>query len=125
MRVQLLGSVGVIGSDRQVVALSGERERTLLATLALGVGRPVSASRLTEGRPPRPPRTTGPKSTSRTCARGSLQPGQQKASNRFRTGTRCRRSGRVNSSNRVAPTPMHMDTPWLEQRAGAALVNSE
>jgi hypothetical protein len=35
MRYRLLGSVEVISTDRQVVALSGERERTLLATLAL------------------------------------------------------------------------------------------
>jgi DNA-binding SARP family transcriptional activator len=46
MRFRLLGSVEVIGTDRQVVALSGERERTLLATLALGAGRPVSVFRL-------------------------------------------------------------------------------
>jgi DNA-binding SARP family transcriptional activator/tetratricopeptide (TPR) repeat protein len=38
--------VEVIGADAQVVALSGERERTLLATLALGAGQPVSVSRL-------------------------------------------------------------------------------
>jgi DNA-binding SARP family transcriptional activator len=38
--------VEVIGPDDRVVALSGERERTLLATLVLGAGQPVSVSRL-------------------------------------------------------------------------------
>jgi DNA-binding SARP family transcriptional activator/tetratricopeptide (TPR) repeat protein len=38
--------VEVIGADGEVVALSGERERTLLATLVLGAGQPVSVSRL-------------------------------------------------------------------------------
>jgi predicted ATPase/DNA-binding SARP family transcriptional activator len=46
MRYRLLGPVEVIGADRQVVALSGDRERTLLATLAFGAGQPVSVSRL-------------------------------------------------------------------------------
>jgi DNA-binding SARP family transcriptional activator/tetratricopeptide (TPR) repeat protein len=46
MRYRLLGSVEVIGADGEVVALSGERERTLLATLVLGAGQPVSVSRL-------------------------------------------------------------------------------
>jgi DNA-binding SARP family transcriptional activator/tetratricopeptide (TPR) repeat protein len=46
MHYRLLGAVGVIGADGQVVALSGERERTLLATLALGGGQPVSVPRL-------------------------------------------------------------------------------
>ena len=46
MRYRLLGSVEVIGADGQVVGLSGERERTLLATLVLGAGQPVSVSRL-------------------------------------------------------------------------------
>jgi DNA-binding SARP family transcriptional activator/tetratricopeptide (TPR) repeat protein len=46
MRYQLLGPVQVIGVDGQVLALSGERERTLLATLALAAGQPVSVSRL-------------------------------------------------------------------------------
>ena len=46
MRYRLLGPVEVIGADDRVVALSGERERTLLATLVLGAGQPVSVSRL-------------------------------------------------------------------------------
>jgi DNA-binding SARP family transcriptional activator len=46
MRYRLLGSVEVVGADGQVIALSGDRERTLLATLALGAGQPVSVSRL-------------------------------------------------------------------------------
>jgi DNA-binding SARP family transcriptional activator/tetratricopeptide (TPR) repeat protein len=46
MRYRLLGPIEVIGADRQVIALSSERERTLLATLALSAGQPVSASRL-------------------------------------------------------------------------------
>jgi DNA-binding SARP family transcriptional activator/tetratricopeptide (TPR) repeat protein len=46
MRYRLLGPVEVIGADGGVVALSGERERTLLATLLLGDGQPVSVSRL-------------------------------------------------------------------------------
>ena len=48
MRYRLLGPVEVIGTDGQVVALSGERERTLLATLGLGAGRPVTMSRLVD-----------------------------------------------------------------------------
>jgi DNA-binding SARP family transcriptional activator len=46
MRYRLLGPVGVIGADGREVALSGERERTLLATLVLGAGQPVSVSHL-------------------------------------------------------------------------------
>jgi DNA-binding SARP family transcriptional activator len=60
MRYRLLGPVEVIGSDGQVVALSGERERTLLATLVLGAGQTVSVSRLIDALwGEQPPATAG------------------------------------------------------------------
>jgi DNA-binding SARP family transcriptional activator len=46
MRYRLLGAVEVIGADGKRVALSGERERTLIATLAIDAGQPVSVPRL-------------------------------------------------------------------------------
>jgi DNA-binding SARP family transcriptional activator/tetratricopeptide (TPR) repeat protein len=56
MRYRLLGPVEVIGAGGDPVALSGERERTLLATLALGAGQTVSVARLIDAlwgeRPP-------------------------------------------------------------------------
>jgi DNA-binding SARP family transcriptional activator len=52
--------VEVIGPDDRVVALSGERERTLLATLVLGAGQPVSVSRLIDALwGEQPPATAG------------------------------------------------------------------
>lgn len=48
MRYRLLGPIEVIGEDGQAVALTGEKERALLATLALGANQTVSANRLVD-----------------------------------------------------------------------------
>jgi len=48
VRYRLLGPLEVLGDDGGVVALPGERERALLATLVLGANRVVSISRLIE-----------------------------------------------------------------------------
>ncbi len=48
MRYRLLGPLEVIGDDGQAVALPGDRERVLLATLVLGANQTVSIVRLVD-----------------------------------------------------------------------------
>jgi predicted ATPase/DNA-binding SARP family transcriptional activator len=48
MRFRLLGSVEVIGEDGRAIALAGEKERVLLATLVLCANQAVSAERLVD-----------------------------------------------------------------------------
>ena len=48
MRYGLLGPLEVVGDDGQSVALSGDRERVLVAALLLGANRVVPTSRLTD-----------------------------------------------------------------------------
>jgi DNA-binding SARP family transcriptional activator/tetratricopeptide (TPR) repeat protein len=48
MRYRLLGPLKVIGNDGKVVALAGDRERVLLATLVLGANQAVSTDRLVD-----------------------------------------------------------------------------
>ncbi len=46
MNYRLLGPLEVIADDGEAIALSGDRERVILATLALGINQVVTASRL-------------------------------------------------------------------------------
>jgi DNA-binding SARP family transcriptional activator len=46
MRVELLGSVGVVADDGSRFAIRGQKQLTVLAVLALDVGRPVARDRL-------------------------------------------------------------------------------
>ncbi len=48
MRYRLLGPLELIGDDGAVVALPGDRERVLLATLVLGANQTVSTDRLVD-----------------------------------------------------------------------------
>ena len=48
MRFRLLGSVEVIGEDGKAIALVGQKERVLVATLVLGANQAVSAERLVD-----------------------------------------------------------------------------
>jgi YVTN family beta-propeller protein len=56
MQYRLLGPLEVIGEEGQPVALSGDRERVVMAVLVLGANRVVSTARLVDalwgGRPP-------------------------------------------------------------------------
>ncbi len=60
MRYGLLGPLEVVGDDGQSVALSGDRERVLVAMLLLGANRVVATSRLTDALwGDQPPSTAG------------------------------------------------------------------
>ena len=60
MRYGLLGPLEVVGDDGQSVALSGDRERVLVAVLLLGANRVVPTSRLTDALwGEQPPATAG------------------------------------------------------------------
>ena len=60
MRYGLLGPLEVVGDDGQSVALSGDRERVLVAVLLLGANRVVPTSRLTDALwGDQPPSTAG------------------------------------------------------------------
>ena len=49
MRVGLLGELEVVGDDGEVVAVTGAKQRALLAVLALHAGRSVPAEQLVDG----------------------------------------------------------------------------
>ena len=60
MRYGLLGPLEVVGDDGKSVALSGDRERVLVAVLLLGANRVVPTSRLTDALwGDQPPSTAG------------------------------------------------------------------